>query len=44
MEDKEKRVRFGYQARKDMQVFSPSVVWNTWEALLTEVAKKRETH
>jgi glycosyltransferase involved in cell wall biosynthesis len=44
MKDKEKRIKFGCQARKDMQIFSPSVVWNTWEALLKDVAKEHEPH
>ena len=42
MKDKEKRIRFGCQARKDMQIFSSEIVWNTWEALLIELVEEKK--
>ena len=42
MKNQERRIKIGQQAREAMKVFSPEIIWDTWERLLEETIYKNK--
>lgn len=41
IEDKELRLKCGENAKKQMQYYSPNIVWSKWEQLLQSLIKQK---
>ena len=39
MQNKSKREKFGLNARKDIQIYNPDLIWDKWENLIKEICK-----